>query len=162
MGVMDQCIPTSVLPSKRNLPWLNSDIIRSIHDRNRAFKCAKKSGKLEHMKTIRGSETRSLTCSKVQNLMNLDPSNPKAFWKVTKLLTKQPTTIPILQDDGGNIIWDDAGKAKLLNIFLQNVSRELLSLKRSDYEEIDQTIIDECPTDLLCTVGRSGTIATLS
>ena len=33
-----------------------------------------------------------------------------------------------------------------------NVSTVLLSLKRSDYEEINQTITDECPTDLLCTV----------
>ena len=66
---------------------------------------------------------------------------------------KQPTTIPILHDEGGNIIRDNVEKAKLLNdFFTKYFNRVLRSLKRSDYEEINQTITDECPTDLLCTV----------
>ena len=75
-----------------------------------------------------------LKSAKLNFFYDLDPSNPKAFWKVTKLLTKQPTTIPILQDDGGNIIQDDAGKAKLLNnFFTRCFNRGLPLLKRSDY-----------------------------
>ena len=120
MDIMDQCIPTSVLPSKWNFPWLNSDIIRSIRHRNRAFKRAKKSGKLEHTEDYKKKQnkvTNLLKSAKLNFFVNLDPSNPKAFWKVTKFLTKQPTTIPILHDEGGNIIRNDAEKAKLLNDF---------------------------------------------
>ena len=113
MGIMDQCIPTSVLPPKQNLCRLNSDIIRSICDGNSVQRKVVNSNK---WKTIRGSEIRSLTCETLY-FMNLE-SNSKAFWKVTKLLTKQPTTIPILQDDGGNIIRDDK-KPSFLMIFLQ-------------------------------------------
>ena len=48
----------------------------------------------------------------------LNPFNPKTFWKLTKYLTKQSTSILVLKDDDGNTIQDDTEiKAELLNDF---------------------------------------------
>ena len=118
MDIMDQCIRTflglTVTPSGA-----------SVIDRSRAFKRAKKSGKLEHIEDYKKKQSKvtNMLKSTKFNFMNLDPSNPKAFWKATKLPHCNKTTNhnPILQDDGGNIIWDDAEKIKLFN---ENVSTE--------------------------------------
>ena len=56
--IMKQCIPTAVLPAKPNLPWLNSDIIKGIRERNKAFKHAKKSGRIDHLNDYRTKRNR--------------------------------------------------------------------------------------------------------
>ena len=154
MAVMEQCIPIATLTSKKNLPWLNRNIIKAIRERNRAFKRAKKSRKSEHMqkyKKQRNMITNMLRSAKLNFFKNLDPSSPKSFWKVAKFLTKQSSTIPILQDDYGDTIQDDTEKASLLNDFFSKCfNRALPPLGRTDYEEIDLSITGECPEDILC------------
>ena len=154
MAVMEQCIPIATLTSKKNLPWLNRNIIKAIRERNRAFKRAKKSRKSEHMqkyKKQRNMITNMLRSAKLNFFKNLDPSSPKSFWKVAKFLTKQSSTIPILQDDYGDTIQDDTEKASLLNDFFSKCfNRALPPLGRTDYEEIDLSITGECPADILC------------
>lgn len=44
LDVMEQCIPKSVLPQKRSLPWLTKEIIQLIRRRNYFYKEARKSG----------------------------------------------------------------------------------------------------------------------
>ena len=63
-------------------------------DRNKAFKRAKKSGKLEHIEDYKKKQSKvtNMLESTKFNFMNLDPSNPKAFWKATKLLHCNKTT----------------------------------------------------------------------
>ena len=43
LDIMDECIPTSILSNRKNLPWLTKDIIQLIHKRNNLFKKAKDS-----------------------------------------------------------------------------------------------------------------------
>ena len=43
LDIMDECIPTSILPNRKNLPWLTKDIIQLIRKRNNLFKKAKDS-----------------------------------------------------------------------------------------------------------------------
>ena len=55
----------------------------------------------------------------------------KSFWKVTKYLTKQASSIPILKDCDSNEIHDDEEKATLLNEFFSRCSN-------SAFENLDQ------------------------
>ena len=38
MSIMEECIPNKVLPSRRNLPWLNKDVRSAMRKRNTIFK----------------------------------------------------------------------------------------------------------------------------
>ena len=42
LRVIDECIPSSTLPDRKNLPWLTKEIIQLIHKRNSYFKKAQK------------------------------------------------------------------------------------------------------------------------
>ena len=42
---------------------------------------------------------------------------PKSFWKTVKVMTNENSTIPIIKDDSGNIISDEAAKATINNFF---------------------------------------------
>ena len=44
MSIMDQCVPKTATPTKWNLPWLSKELTKSIHTRNLAYKCAKRTG----------------------------------------------------------------------------------------------------------------------
>ena len=44
--IMQACIPQQTLKKKRNVPWLNKNIIRHIRKRNAAFKATKTSNSL--------------------------------------------------------------------------------------------------------------------
>ena len=152
--IMKQCIPTAELPAKPNLPWLNSDIIKGIRERNKAFKLAKKSGRTDHLNDYRTK------CNRITNMIRdakskffkgLNPSNPKTFWKLTKYLTKQSTSIPVLKDDYGNTIQDDTEKAELLNNFFSKcLNRSVSPLDETDCLNLGQPNSDECPEQLLC------------
>ena len=41
LDIMDECIPTSRLPNRKNLPWFTKDIIQLMRKRNNLFKIAK-------------------------------------------------------------------------------------------------------------------------
>ena len=74
----------------------------------------------------------------------LNPSNPKTYWKLTKYLTKQSTSIPVLKDDDGNTIQDDTEKAELLNDFFSKCfNRSLSPLDEADYLNLGQPNSDE-------------------
>ena len=45
---MEQCIPQATLPEKRNLPWLNVELTKSMQARNLAYKRAKRSRNPNH------------------------------------------------------------------------------------------------------------------
>ena len=38
MSIMEECIPKKILPSRRNLPWLNKDVRSAMRKRNTIFK----------------------------------------------------------------------------------------------------------------------------
>ena len=74
--------------------------------------------------------------------------NPKTFWKITKYLTKKSSSIPVLTDQDGNIIQDDAEKATLLNNS-QCFNRTLPPLANLDITNLDLPTAVECPEYLL-------------
>ena len=45
MEIMHACIPQQTLRKRSNVPWLNSNIVRHIRQRNAAFQAAKRSSK---------------------------------------------------------------------------------------------------------------------
>ena len=89
MSIMEQCIPTKVLPPKRrNRPWINKSISQCIRRRNAAFKRAKNINSPRiwmHYKHIRNRVTSQLQLAKKKFFNNLNLSNPKSFWKSTGL-----------------------------------------------------------------------------
>ena len=150
MMVMHQCI----LTAKPNLPWLNHEITKGMHARNLAFRRVKRTGRSNHLNDYKKK------CNKVANMiksakskffMGLNPSNPKGFWKVTKYLTKQTSSIPILKDCDGNAIHDDEEKATLLNEFFSRCFNSAQPpLCASDLENLSQLSQDLCPEQYLC------------
>ena len=51
----------------------------------------------------------------------LNPSNPKLFWKATKIVTKKESRIPVIKSENGELISDDYQKAEALNTFSLSV-----------------------------------------
>ena len=41
LDIMDECIPISIVPIRKNLPWLTKDIIQLMRKRNNLFKKAR-------------------------------------------------------------------------------------------------------------------------
>ena len=120
MSVMQQCIPQTTLPDKRNLPWLNRELTKHMRARNLAFKRAKHSNLTKHWnqyKKVRNNVANKLKSAKKKFFTRLRPSNSKSFWKTVKVLTKVDSRIPVLKNDRGAPITDDTTKASILNNF---------------------------------------------
>ena len=118
MDVMEKCIQLATLPDKRNLPWLNIELTKSMKARNLAYKKAKRSRSPHDWnvyKKKRNILANKLKQAKQKFFSNLDPSNPKTFWKTAKVVTKKDTRIPQLQSDGTGLITDNCDKANTLN-----------------------------------------------
>ena len=80
MEVMEQCIPKSVLPQRRNLPWLSKEIIQLIKKRNYYFKKAHNNGGPNDLVKFR--QLRNMVVSKVRvakHTSELEPGNQKNF-----------------------------------------------------------------------------------
>ena len=113
---MQQCIPQTTLPDKRNLPWLNCELTKHIRAKILAFKRAKHSNITRHWtkyKKIRNNVDNKLKSAKKKFFARPHPSNSKSFWKTVKVLTKEDSRIPIIKDDCGAIIMDDNAKASI-------------------------------------------------
>ena len=83
------------------------------------------------MKRRRNDVANKLKYAKKKFFSHLTPSNPKSFWKTTKVLTKGISRIPFLKDDSGKIITDDTAKATTLNdFFLTALTCALLLFQR--------------------------------
>ena len=90
------------------------------------------------------------THAKFKFFEQLNPSIPKAFWKTTKYLNNQKSSIPILKDSHGQPISDDYVKASLLMIFSPNVSI-LLFPDQKDQSSNDYGLDPSCcPEESLC------------
>ena len=84
LGIMEECIPCSTLPNRKNLPWLTKHIIQLIRKRNNLFKRAQRSGDprdYQSYKEIRNKVVSELRTSK-QNVLHLLIHNaPETFGK---------------------------------------------------------------------------------
>ena len=87
LEVMGQCIPQKVLPTRRNLPWINHSLVTTMRRRNRLFKKCKLSGSptaLRNYKYTRNKVTAELRKAKRAFLNKLNNADSKSFWKVYK------------------------------------------------------------------------------
>ena len=110
---MEECIPKKVLPSRRNLPWLNKDVRSAMRKRNTIFK---KAGYSAKFRSARIRVIGMLCRAKANYFKNLNPRDSKQFWKAVKYLNKQQSTITTLQHDEQTDN-TDLQKAELLNTF---------------------------------------------
>ena len=117
---MEQCIPHKTIQKKRNLPWLNFELTKSMRARNLAYKRAKRSGKHNHWRAFqmkRNKVANMLKHAKRNYFNSLNTSDQKAFWKATKFATKKETRIPFLKTCNDEIVSGDGEKAAILNNF---------------------------------------------
>ena len=143
MSVMEECIPQSTLPDKCNLLWLNREITKSMRARNLAFRRAKRSKNPNHWNVYKrkwNDVANKLKYAKKKFFSHLTPSNPKSFWKTTKVLTKGVSRIPFLKDDSGKIITDDT-----------TFNSCVAPLSESDRLIFSNLTSSDCPSELLCT-----------
>ena len=118
--VMEECIPQTVLPSKRNLPWMISELTKSLRARNLFYKRAKRNNSYrlwQKYKMKRNKVANQLKSAKRKFLSHLNLSDPKLFWKTVKQITKEDCRIPYIEEENGDIISDDESKAFILNTY---------------------------------------------
>ena len=154
--IMEECIPSAIIKSRKNLPWLNTNIIRHMRKRNNMFRKAKRSHKKQHLlqfKKLRNECVTMLRQEKLKYFNSLSGASNKTFWKTMKCLNKKEDTIPSLQE-GNNQAINDKEKSDMLNMFFSlcwNSSEPPL------FEADDTTHCENSRTnflsleDLLCT-----------
>ena len=99
MDIMEQCIPRTVLPERKNLPWLSKEIFQLIRKRNLYFRKARCSGNrddYQKFKQYRNKVVAKLRHAKRAFVSKLHPSNQKEFWRVVKTLNSGKSTLPNL------------------------------------------------------------------
>ena len=137
----------------RNPPWLTHDLLAAIRSRNILYRRAHKTGKEAHLdcyRKKRNEVANMLKSAKFKFFEQLDPSNPKVFWKTTKYLNSQKSTIPVLKDAHGQPVSDDSGKAALLNEFFAKCFNTSIP-KLEDWTTVDFDLDPSyCPEEFLC------------
>jgi len=119
MSIIEECIPKGVLPPRKNLPWLNKNLICAMKKRNQLYKKAKQTGDFSRYKLARNRAVSNLRREKKAYFGNLNPKNPKKFWKAVKYLNKNQCSIPTLSHND-TTVQTDIGKANLLNSFFSS------------------------------------------
>ena len=149
MEIMHACIPQQTLRKKSNVPWLNSNIVRHIRQRNSAFQAAKRSSKpnvFGKYKKLRNKVVKLLRSSKKEFYGRINLADKKQFWKTIKFLSKKQTSIPELHHLGESAKTSKA-KAEMLNAFFGscfNTSTPPLSTSDAT------NLVHDCSEDLLC------------
>ena len=139
MAIMEECIPQSRLPKKRNLPWISKGVLTAMRRRNKCFKKAQRDGdhaSKERYKDARNKALKMLRTVKKRYFANLKP-NSKEFWKTVKLQSGSKATVPTLKH-GQSEASSDIDKATALNNFfascfnqsLPTLTRPLLVYRR--------------------------------
>ena len=150
LNIMNECIPKAVLPSRRrNRPWLTKQLVQAIRRKNALYKRAKKTGDFSKYRYHRNKTVNLLRQAKKNFFQNINPKQPKMFWKACKLMYKTSTSsIPVLSSDGTSA-HTSAEKAELLNTYFTscfNTSHPPLHPSAGP----DILCSDPFPDDLLC------------
>ena len=131
--------------------FIIKDLTKAMRARNLAFRRMKRTRRSDHLldyKRKRNKVANMIKKAKSKYFKKLNPSNPKAFWKATKYLTKRSSTIPTLLDCDGNAVQDDKEKATLLNdIFSQCFNHSHPPLSAADYDNLAHSSPDECMSE---------------
>ena len=115
MEIMELCILKKPLPKWRNLPWLTRELTKGIRKRNFLYWRARRGGNsllFDRYKEQRNKVVNELRRSKSHFFRSFNPSNPKQFWKIAKLLNKNSSLVK-----NGYTATTDADKATMLKGF---------------------------------------------
>lgn len=98
-------------------------------------------------KQLRNKVVSELHLTKRRFFSNLNPQNPKEFWKIIRSLSPRESSFPPLKSE--NVIASSAlDKANLLNIiFTNHYNRSVPELSISNLPEVVPT---DCPDGILC------------
>ena len=150
LEVMSECIPQKTLGSRKHLPWITSDHLRLFKRRNnllRKFNRTNRQDVFLSYKHTRNCIVRELRKAK-RSFFSRMSSDPKAFWKLYKIVTKRESSIPTISDPiSGDEISSSHVKANILN---QQFSKNFnYSLSHSTVDPF--SVPSEIPDDFLCT-----------
>ena len=153
MNIMEACIPSGVLPRRKNLPWLSKSIRRAIQRRNNAFRRAKHSGSASlwnKFKALRNKTTSMLRNSK-QSFFNRHVNSPdkKQFWKVMKTMRKNKSTIPTLHMNGTDAT-TDVDKSNMMNAYFSSCFNTSLPPLNNPTRVVTSDSAPESIDSLLC------------
>ncbi len=153
LDIMHRCIPSALLPNRRNLPWLSKKIIQLMRKRNSLFRRSKKCPSFTpKYKKVRNAVTKALRDAKRNFFYTLRPSQ-KDFWKAINSLNRGRTSIPTLISSDGTPASSPASKAALLNHrFSKNFNSSTPPITSGDI--LPQPPFP-CPDELLCSVERT-------
>ena len=152
LDVMEQCIPKSVLPQKRSLPWLTKEIIQLIKKRNYFYKEARRSRNNDDFlkfKQLRNKVIAELRDAKQKFFLDLQSQDSNSFWK--KLRQLNPN-IPTLTK-GSVVACTNSEKANLLNASFTNSFN--VAIPELGIEDIPKTPCDVCPDVLYSQLANS-------
>ena len=127
-SALNSIMPLKTLRSKRNLPWINGSVRKSMARRDRLFKKARQSRSPRHWEAYKSQRNATTSAIKrahnkyVQNIMgDLDQDDPnsqeggiKRFWGYVKSSRKDSVGVPTLNTHDGPVSTDQ-GKADTLN-----------------------------------------------
>ena len=146
LNIMEQCIPKLLITKGRNLPWMSVSIKKAMQKRDRLFK---RFGYHAKYKAARNRVTNLLRRAKRQYFHQLNPNDPKSFWKYVKFANNSEPSIPVLQCDGFEYVTDQEKAQKLNSYFSScfNTSHPPLLPTGVAFLEDQQLFVD-----LYCTV----------
>ena len=145
---MEQCIPRSTLPKVRKLPWVNGHIKHTIRKRNSFWRKSQQNPayKLKY-KQLRNKVVYLLRKGKRTFVQNINPANPKQFWKIVKVLKgKNSSSIPVIKHNG-KVLTSDQQKADVLNKFFHSCFNTTLPPLCPNTTKLEPS---DCPENLLC------------
>ena len=119
MEVMNECIPKKILGTRKHLPWITTNHIRLLRRRNsllRRYNRTHRTDVLLSYKHTRNCIVRELRKAKRAFFSQMSSSDPKAFWKLYKIITRRESIIPTLFDQTtGEEFTNSRAKANILN-----------------------------------------------
>ena len=151
LDIMDTCIPKSMLPDRRSVPWMTKEIVQAIRRRNYFYRKAKHSNSGNYHSKYKNLRSRVITMlrqSKHNFFKNLNPISNKAFWKAVRCLNKKTSSIPTLTTSASTAT-TDREKAELLNAHFSSCFNNSLPPIAADYASTP--ISSEFPEGLRCT-----------
>ena len=160
LQIMEICIPSGKVKVRRNLPWINKEVLDAIRKRNTLFRFAKRSGKpsdFAKYKAKRNEVVLILRKSKQSFFnQNLNNADTKTFWKTVRLLNGNSSSISTLLDVANSASMESSSaKADCLNKYFYtcfNHNHPPLTTLDDDLDLIYGSLCPQsCPVELLCT-----------
>ena len=156
LQIMEICIPHAMVKTKKNVPWLNKEVIQAIRKRNLLYRRAKNSNTAVNQakyRTMRNKVVCILRESKQRYFDKLNQADKNEFWKIMKQCNNNSSTIPTLQTTSGATAHSSLDKANVLNKFFYDCfNHSCPPLTECSHNFEREMPPEDCPEQLLTTV----------